>query len=274
LLFNLYTHLISSVVSHSQLYSYADYHTLLKVIPSKASRVQAICELNSDLAALVQYGADWFIEFAPLKTKSLLVSLKVDKHDLPPRFLNGIHTIPEDSIKILGFVFDSAMTWKPHIDMIVSKSKSRMSQLYRLCQFLDVDGLSLMYKALINSSVLVWSMVIYCSTEQLILIFVDWILSNVVLRVCAPPLSLHYLPRRQAAAFGLICKLLDGEGRGILQSFCPHFATYNTRRPSCLSASNDPARDYRLAVPGLWTDFCAAGMCLLFGLGTPYLLPC
>jgi len=56
--------------------------------------------------------------------------------------------------------------------------------------------------------------------------------------------------RRQAAAFGLICKLLDGEGRGNLQSFCPHFATYNTRRSSRLSAANDPARDCRLAVPG------------------------
>jgi len=67
----------------------------------------------------VQYGVEWFIEFAPLKTKSLPVSLKVDRHDFPPLFLNGTHIIPEDSIKILGFVFDSAMTWKPHIDMIV-----------------------------------------------------------------------------------------------------------------------------------------------------------
>ena len=52
-----------------------------------------------------------------------------------------------DTIKILDFVF---MTWKPHIDMIVSKFKSCMSQLYRLRQFLDVEGLSLMYKAFIR----------------------------------------------------------------------------------------------------------------------------
>ena len=32
------------------------------------------------------------------------------------------------------------------------------------------------------------------SMEQLIFIFVDWILSKVVLRVCALPLSLHYPP--------------------------------------------------------------------------------
>ena len=74
------------------------------------ARVQAICEINSDSAALVQYGVDWFIEFAPLKTKSLLVSLKLDKHD-PPLFLNGIHIIPEDTIKILSFVFDSEASY-------------------------------------------------------------------------------------------------------------------------------------------------------------------
>ena len=44
---------------------------LLKIIPFKTSRVQAIRELT-DLAALVQYGVDWFIESAPLKTMSLL----------------------------------------------------------------------------------------------------------------------------------------------------------------------------------------------------------
>ena len=56
--------------------------------------------------------------------------------------------------------------------------------------------------------------------------------------------------RRQAAVFGLIYKLLDGEGQGILQSFCPHFANYSSRKSSRLSTSNNPARDYHLAVPG------------------------
>ena len=50
LLFSLYTRLIPY---HSQLFSYANDHTLLNI------KRQAICELNSDLAALVQYGVDW-----------------------------------------------------------------------------------------------------------------------------------------------------------------------------------------------------------------------
>jgi len=220
---------------------------LLKIIPSKAYRAQAISELNSDLAALVRYGVDWFIEFAPLKTKSLLISLKVDKHDIPPLFLNGIPITSEDTIKILGFIFDTTMTWKPHIDMIVSKSKSRMSQLYRLCQFLDVGGLSLMYKAFIHPC-LEYGHLLYYGAANTHLCRLDS-LQHRAEGICSTTFS-SLSSRRQAAAFGLICRLLDGEGHGNLQSFCPHFATYNTRRSSRLSASNDPAKDCRLAVPG------------------------
>ena len=49
---------------------------------------------------------------------------------------------------------------------------------------------------------------------------------------------------------GLICKLLDGEGQGNLQTFCPHFASYITRRSFRLSILDNHAKDYRLAVPG------------------------
>ena len=66
--------------------------------------------LKHVLAAVVSYGMDWFIEFAPLKTMSSLISLKADKHDIPPFFLNGIQITPEDTIKILGFIFDITMT--------------------------------------------------------------------------------------------------------------------------------------------------------------------
>ena len=77
---------------------------LLKIILPKNHQAQAISELNSDLAALVRYGEQWFIEFAPLKTRSLLISLKSDKHDIPSIFLNDIQVLPEDSVKILGFI--------------------------------------------------------------------------------------------------------------------------------------------------------------------------
>ena len=89
LLFNLYIRLLPSVVKFSSIIGYADDHTLLKVIPLKEDRYRAADEINSDLAALSQFGKQWFIDFTPLKTKSLLVSLKQDTIDHPPLFLDN-----------------------------------------------------------------------------------------------------------------------------------------------------------------------------------------
>ena len=75
---SLYICLLSSVVQFSSIIGYTDDHTLLKVIPLKEDRCRAADELNSDLVALFQFGKQWFIDFVPLKTKSLLVSLKQD----------------------------------------------------------------------------------------------------------------------------------------------------------------------------------------------------
>ena len=61
-----------------------------------------------------------------------------------------------------------------------------------------------------------------------------------------PLLSSH----RQVAAISLICRLLAGEGRGNLQTFCPHFATCTTRRSSRLSVFDDSAKDYRITITG------------------------
>ena len=55
--------------------------------------------------------------------------------------------------------------------------------------------------------------------------------------------------RRYAAAVGLTSRLLDGEGRGDLQSFCPSFVTNIARRSSRLNDLSDPARASRLHNP-------------------------
>ena len=68
LLFNLYVRLLPSVIKHSLVLGYADYHTLLMTIPAKNDRVVAANHLNADLTALYEYGKPWNIIFAPAKT--------------------------------------------------------------------------------------------------------------------------------------------------------------------------------------------------------------
>ena len=54
---------------------------------------------------------------------------------------------------------------------------------------------------------------------------------------------------RHATVIGFLCQLLDGEGRGHLQLFLPHFVTYNLRRSSRLHNLSDPAQALRLQNP-------------------------
>ena len=110
-------------------------------------------DLNCDLAALYHFGQSLQIKFAPIsydnKTFSLIISLKRDLQLLPhpPLFLDG-SVIPETStVRVLGFTFDSLLTWEPHIVSILNRGKQRASQLYCCRSLLTSQDLSLMYKS-------------------------------------------------------------------------------------------------------------------------------
>ena len=139
----------------------------------------------------------------------------MDKHDLPPLFLNGVHIIPEDTIKTLGFVFDSAMTWK---SQIVPKYKSHMSQIYRSRQFF---WMLMVYHLCIKLSSIEYGHLLYYGAANSHLRRLDSLQCHAE-GICSTTFSL-LSSRCQAAAFRLICKLHDGEGQGIFQSFCPRF---------------------------------------------------
>ena len=72
---------------------------------------------------------------------------------------------------------------------------------------------------------------------------------------------------------GLVCRLLAGEGRGNLQTYCPQFYGNQTlRRSHCLYSWN-PAERLRFVNPVIlehWTDLSAAGwlLLLIFGMGS------
>ena len=86
LLFNLYIRLLFSVPRHCLVVGYADDHTLLTTIPHKDNCVTAAAQLNADMAVLCEYSYHWSIKFAPLKTFSLVASLKSDIFNYPPLF--------------------------------------------------------------------------------------------------------------------------------------------------------------------------------------------
>ena len=122
---------------------------------------------------------------------------------------------------------------------------------------------------------------IYCSTEQLTLIFIDWILSHVMLRVLY---VLHHflfiiLPS-SGCCFSLLALFVNYLMVRVKKFFSPFVHILLPTVLEDLLVCPLPMILLGITIwlfldlSSHWTDFCAAGMCLLFRLGAPYLLLC
>jgi len=245
LLFNLYIRLLPTVVKHSLVIGYADDHTLLMTVPHKNARIAATNNLNADLSALCAFGHPWNILFAPEKTFSLLISLKCDVSSHPPLFLNSIRIPEVTSVKVLGFVFDSLFTWQKHIDGILSRAKQRLGQLYRCRSLFNCQDVFFLYKSWIRPA-LEYGSILYSSAASSHLNRLNSLQSRVE-NMCGFSIS-TLASRRNASILGFTCRLLNGEGRGNLQSFCPSFQKEILRSSRRLHGS-DPASHLRFYNP-------------------------
>ena len=129
MLFNLYVRHLPSQPSSCLLVSYADDSTLLKVIPTKDLRLSAAVEINADLCSIADWGRRWHIEFEPLKSNAICASLKRDVEEHPPLFMNGVLIKESKVLSILGFHFDSRLTWGYMIDSTVQRCRQRLGCL-------------------------------------------------------------------------------------------------------------------------------------------------
>jgi len=84
----------------------------------KLSAAAAAAEINADLSRIADWGKVWHIEFEPLKSNTTCVSL-VEDH--PPLFMNGVFIKEPRVLPILGFHFDSHLTWSYMIDSVADR---------------------------------------------------------------------------------------------------------------------------------------------------------
>ena len=225
-LFNLCIRQLPTIVKHSLIVGYADDHTLLKIISDKSDRLTAASQLNDDLVAISQFGKIWQIKFAPNKTFSVLISLKRDLSSCPhPPLIMDDTIIPEtSSIKVLGIKFDSLLTWEPHITDILSRAQHRAGQLYRCRSLLTEQDMSIIYKSWIRP-ILEYSNILYSGATATHLRHLNNLQSRIE-QTCSSVFQ-PLLSCWNAAIVGLVCRLLAGEGRGNLQTYCPQFCDIN-----------------------------------------------
>ena len=68
--------------------------------------------------------------------------------------LNGINLNQEFSIKYLGIIIDSNLSWKSQVSYIAKKIKRNIGILSKLRYYVNLDILVKLYYALINISLL------------------------------------------------------------------------------------------------------------------------
>ena len=106
------------------LFQYADDASLMKVVRTKEEWIKAAEEMNADLNRVYLWGRPWNINFEPTKCFSY------------PLFMASFPIQEVESLKILGFHFDSKLTWNTMISQLSTHCRQCMGALYCVREYL------------------------------------------------------------------------------------------------------------------------------------------
>ena len=146
LLWNVYVndllHLIPSMRA------YADDLTLSHAF-SPGEETASAQHMNATLSRIASWGSKWQVRFAPHKTQMLTVSRTRTPLSLT---LEGVAIQPRDKVDVLGVTYDSALTFRCHIERLAREASGKLAALRRISWLLDGRGLEVLYKAQVRSS--------------------------------------------------------------------------------------------------------------------------
>ena len=187
---------------------------------TRRTGARSFSNVNQDLAKLESWGVEWHVSFEPSKTHSMVISRKSAANAFKP---DGIHFMgravePVEELKLVGFIFDPKMTMKPMVDHVARKARQKLGAIKRLQHHLDSKNLEQMFKAFVRSS-LEYGNLHYMSAGESIKSKLDKVQAAAerLGGFSVEPLR----SRREAALIGFAFKLLDGDGRGLLNDFIP-----------------------------------------------------
>ena len=201
------------------LMSYADDCSLVYEV-NDSNRASMISSVNQDLEKLESWGITWHVSFEPTKTHSIVISRKaaiVRFNSSGIRFMSEPVEAVEE-MKLVGFIFDLGMTLKPMIDHVARKARVKLAAIRRLQQHLDSNNLEAMYKAFVRSTI-EYGNLEYMSAGDTHTNRLDKIQTAAEKLGGFKVESLR--SRREASLIGFVFKLLDGDGRGLLNEFIP-----------------------------------------------------
>ena len=149
LLFLLYINDITSQIKNVNIRLFADDTCLFIDVDD---RINTALQLEEDLETINLWGEQWLVDFAPEKTKSLIISNKRDAYKNPSVKFGG-HPVEEVSEHTyLGLLFTSKMSWNSHINNVAIKTRKKMNLMIPLKFKLDRKSLESMLNSFVISS--------------------------------------------------------------------------------------------------------------------------
>ena len=146
LLWNIYIndllHLVPSVRA------YADDLTLAHSYSSGEETATAD-HMNATLNRIASWGSKWQVKFASSKTQMMVIARSRTPLHLS---LEGEAVRRQDEMEVLGVTYDSALTFRLHIERLAREASGKLASLRRISWLLDNKGLEMLYKAQVRSS--------------------------------------------------------------------------------------------------------------------------
>lgn len=145
LLFLVYINDITNIVNN-QIRLFADDTTLFITVDDPHEAAQS---MNADLDKINEWANKWLVNFNAQKTKSMLVSRKLETVN-PPLFFNNVQIDEVENHKHLGIILNNKLSWYQHTDNIVTRARKKLDILHRMRYKLDRKSLETLYFAYVR----------------------------------------------------------------------------------------------------------------------------
>ena len=140
---------------------YADDTTLHTAITVAENVNHVERTLQHAVDAVFDWGNKWCITFEPTKSQCMTITHKRVPWPHSPVTFAGFPVPEEDSIKLLGVVFDQRLSFRQHLRTLAIRANQRLAFMRKAAKVLDAHGLVSVYKGFVRPvleySPLVWS---------------------------------------------------------------------------------------------------------------------
>ena len=147
LLFLVYINDITDVVN-CNLKMFADDTCLY--VSAENSNISANI-LNHNIENVSKWANQWLVNFNPNKTKSMLITNKINKNQHPPLYFNNNMIEEVNEHKHLGVLINNKLNWKSHTQATVKSVSKLLDVMHKLSKELDRKSLERIYEVFVRS---------------------------------------------------------------------------------------------------------------------------